>query len=484
MPNKLLRVGVPTYWGNLTPALQHTAYADALLSNQFESLVREGRGGTILPNLATEWSFNDDSTVFRFKLDGQRKFSDGHRLTAQDVKNAWELGLTLQPRSANSSLRDVFYLVEGFDRFEADKKLSGVRVLDSSTGEVRFVKPFRTALSEFSTGRMAIFRLVGDAPVGTGPFVIKSSNDNRLDMTKNPYYTGPLGFSNVEVKIVDPKSAGKALASGEVDVYAFADRADIGDCSQSGINVSCVTGMESGHLTVSLNGLKGRVLENAQLRLAVQYLIHSSVNKDILPVNYRNNLDIDPQPYLPLQAGRLDRAEVDKIVASGQAYVPALIAASEARPFYLVTSEMNNWVQKILEQADVKFAANSGWIDTKVRMGMFYKTHEPDIIVGGSSIASGDPDGLFHSLSRDGAIHSPMIFRKKVSDLLESGRSILDQSMLDAHYKQVSLAFLQSVPYVHVGFVRGMHAYNPKKVQIVNSVREREGNQFTLFNPL
>ncbi len=115
---------------------------------------------------------------------------------------------------------------------------------------------------------------------------------------------------------------------------------------------------------------------------------------------------------------------------------------------------------------------------------MFYKTFEPDILVGGSSIASGDPDGLFHSLAKDGAIHSPMFFREEVSNLLDEGRSILNLNDLDSHYQKVSIKFLEEVPYVHVGFVRGMHAYNRNRVRLVDSVKERESNQFTMFSPL
>lgn len=476
-----LNVGVPTYWGNLIPALQHTAYADALLVNQFESLVREGRGGTILPGLATEWSFNNDFTVFTFKIDTEKKFSDGQALAASDVKLAWEYGLDLQPRSSNSSLRDVLYLVHGFDEFERTKTLKGIKVVDKETIEIQFVKPFRTALSEFATGRMAIFRMVGGKPIGTGPYILEEESETELKLVENIFSSEPPGFNTVHVRIVEPQNARDALSAGLIEVYAFADRADVGACD--GVSVSCITGMESGHLTISLNGLPRRIFSDPALRLAAQYLLHSKISKELLPNNYRTNLQIDAQPYLPLQAGRLPEEEVSQLLSAGREHVNALVSASHQTPLFLVTSEMNNWVQTLFETFGVKFTSNSGAIETKNRMEMFYKTFEPDIIVGGSSIASGDPDGLFHSLSKDGAIYSPMIYRKAVSDLLESGRSIIDQGSLDSHYRQVSVQFLKTVPYVHVGFVRGMHAFNPKKVSIVDSVKEREGNQFTLFKP-
>ncbi len=364
-----LRVGCPTYWGNLVPALQHTAYADALLSNQFESLVREGRGGTILPGLAKSWTVSEDLTTFTFTLDTSRKFSDGTSLSAQDVKKAWEHGLSLTPQSANSSLQDVLYLVEGFEEFTHTKSLRGIKVIDKATIQIRFKKPFRTALSEFATGRMAIFKISNNLQIGTGPYIIDSSNDSKLTFRRNLYFKDQAGYSKVEVTIVDPQSAMHALESGEIDVYAFADRANIPACGPGKVtSISCVSGMESGHLTLTLNGLKNRFFSNREHRLAFQYLIHKHIKLEKLPPNYQQNLTLDPQPYLPLQAGRLDDSLVQELVAKGKPFVPAFVRATQKNPLLIVTSEMNNWVQDLMEKLGVKFTSNSGWIETRQRI--------------------------------------------------------------------------------------------------------------------
>src|SRR5712691_1772011 len=46
---------------------------------------------TVVPDLATEWSWNEDGTALTFKLRQGVKWHDGKPFTAQDVKCTWDL---------------------------------------------------------------------------------------------------------------------------------------------------------------------------------------------------------------------------------------------------------------------------------------------------------------------------------------------------------------------------------------------------------
>ena len=155
---KVLKVGFPEYWGeNMSPSLQHTIYADAMLANQFESLVSIGPAGSIKPQAAREWKASADKRIYTFKIDTSRKFSNGKNLSAKDFKDSWEYGLTLDPKSANSSLQDILYKVVGYEDFEKTKHLSGLRVIDDETFEVEFKNSFRAALTNLAGSRMSAF---------------------------------------------------------------------------------------------------------------------------------------------------------------------------------------------------------------------------------------------------------------------------------------------------------------------------------------
>jgi ABC-type oligopeptide transport system substrate-binding subunit len=246
-------VGFPHPWGNLTPALQHTTYADALIKNQFESLVRVGHGGKVDPLAATSWTISDDYRVFTFKIDRTRRFSDGNSLSAVHFKEAWEYALTLQPKSANSSLQDVLYKVEGYEDFEKTKTLEGLVVIDDETFQVRFHTPFRMALDRLCGGRFGVFRRSGEKYLGTGAYVIEEISDGSLALHHNPFHTSQTHYKNIEVKVIDSVRAAEALAKGEIDVYASAQTVETH--SKSNDSVEYVAGDEVSHSNLYLNGL-------------------------------------------------------------------------------------------------------------------------------------------------------------------------------------------------------------------------------------
>ena len=59
-------------------------------NSTFNGLVSMGTDGEAAPELATEWSSNDDSSEWTFKLREGVKFHDGSDFTADDVKFTWE----------------------------------------------------------------------------------------------------------------------------------------------------------------------------------------------------------------------------------------------------------------------------------------------------------------------------------------------------------------------------------------------------------
>ncbi len=63
---------------------------------------KQNRLDTIVPDLATEWTWNTDQTALTFKLRHGVKWHDGKPFTAADVKCTWDL---LIGKGANGRLR-------------------------------------------------------------------------------------------------------------------------------------------------------------------------------------------------------------------------------------------------------------------------------------------------------------------------------------------------------------------------------------------
>ena len=483
-PVRTLNVAYPSYWGNLEPALQHTAYADELLANEFEPLVREGAGGAIVPGLAESWVVSQDFRRFTFRLREGVRFSDGTVLTASMVKSSWEEGLRLQPKSANSSLQDVLYLVQGYNEFNLTGALTGIRVDGARTIHVDFVRPFRTALTEFATGRMSIFNRVNGRALGTGPYVIQSSDPNRLRLIRNPHFLSDEGFAEVSIVALPQTEAAQAVSNGQIDVYAFANADSLASCAAGPSQIHCHHGNESKHVVADLNGLPGRLFSDIRHRLAFQYLVHSALKQQNRLDRLFASASIDPQPYLPLQSGRLPDARAHELLERGAPFVERFLAAARASPLYVMTSPSTNEFLQLLVELGVATTRSSGQVELEERLRNYYQTFGPDVITGGSSVSSGDPDGLFHVLASDGAIASPMIIRPRVSRLLQDGRSITNLELLPAHYSLVSEAVLEEVPFVHLGFGRNVYVYNRSRVRPVDSVPGREARSLLSFVPV
>jgi ABC-type transport system substrate-binding protein len=476
---RVLRVAYPGEWSDLVPTLQRTAYADALLHNQFEPLVVLGGNGTVQPLAAKSWTMSDDKRVFTFDIDTDRKFSNGENLSAQHFKDSWEYSLRTEARSANNSLLDVLYKIEGYK--EGAHSLSGLRVIDDKTLEITFKKSFRMALSHLGGTRMAAFVKEGDKFLGTGPYVINEISPRELNLYKNKHSQEETPYSKVNVKVMEPDQSQEALKAGVIDLYAFAEVGQVRSCQDELIH--CVSGSENRHMGVALNGKEGRLFSNPKFRKAFQYLFFEGFSLEDIPEKDRVKSQIDPQIYLPLQAGHLAEDEVQSIIEEGKPYVDEFIEATKKTPLLLTHTEGTAWYRAFLKKRGIALSEKSKEVSGMELMNTYYKTHEPDILPLYLSVFSGDPDGIYHALGKNGAIGSPMIERKKVSDLLEEGRRILDFDQLDSHYKKVSRAVLEEVPFVHLGFLKEMVILRNDKVQTSTNYISRETGRFTDYSP-
>ncbi len=478
----ILKVGYPGEWNDLVPSLQHTAYADALMHNQFEPLVILGKSGTIDGMGAKSWTVSDDKKVFTFTIDTSRKFSNGVALTAKHYKNSWEHSLKLDSKSANNSLLDVLYKIEGFENHKKSGGVSGVEAVDDKTLKVTFKKPFRMALSHLGGTRMAAFIKEGNKYIGTGPYVINSINKEEVMLTRNQYNPDDYYYEKVNVKVVPFDKSREALKKGEIDLYAFAEVAQVDSCGDK--NISCVSGTENRHMTLVLNGQKGRLLNNPNHRKAFQYLFFDGFTSEDIPRKDRMKSQIEPQIFLPLQAGNISKEKVDEIISEGKPHLESFVKATQKHPLYFAHTKGTKWLHDYLIKKGVKLSDKTKEVPGRDLLQMYYKGYEPDVLPMYLSVFSGDPDGIYHAIGLKGAISSPMLHRKKVTDLLEEGRKILDFDKVDPHYKKVSEAVLREVPFIHIGFLKDMVILRNDRIQVKKNYLSREGGRFTTFRPV
>lgn len=213
-------VGDPTVWPVNPPGL----ISDIMVGKvMFNTLVRFSfeDGSTVVPDLATDWKVNDDSTVWTFYLRDDVRWHDGEKFTADDVV------FTV------NALRDPAIASRWGDAFVT---LDDIVALDDYTVEFTFEQPFAPLLSTLAYNLSMVPKHVLEDmdlstptgptafvtnPIGTGPykFVEQVSGSHITVEAYEDYHEGPANISDVTFKVIPDVNAQVAqLLTGELDI--------------------------------------------------------------------------------------------------------------------------------------------------------------------------------------------------------------------------------------------------------------------------
>lgn len=163
------------------------------------------------PALADYWYKDPQGLFHRFMLRKGVRFHHGEELTAEDVK--FSLERILDPANASPYAEYFLDRVVGAREFNSGKarEVTGFRVVDSLTFQIRWTRPYAMALSLLSMPFCKILprdrvleqeRGFFQKPAGTGPFMFEEwVRDNRLEivgvrLARNPGYFG--GIPHIE----------------------------------------------------------------------------------------------------------------------------------------------------------------------------------------------------------------------------------------------------------------------------------------------
>ncbi|MGD9615991.1 MAG: ABC transporter substrate-binding protein [Alphaproteobacteria bacterium] len=177
----------------------------------------QSRLDAIVPDLATEWAWNEDGTALTFKLRQGVRWHDGRPFTAGDVLCTWDLLLEKAPEKLRANpLRTVY---DNLDRVSADGEY-----------EVTFhVKRPQPGLPmQLAGGFAAIYPChvpparMRTHPIGTGPFkFVEYKPNEHIKVARNPEYWKPDRpyLDGIEYPIIrNPATAVLAFVSGKVDM--------------------------------------------------------------------------------------------------------------------------------------------------------------------------------------------------------------------------------------------------------------------------
>nr|PZN57878.1 MAG: peptide ABC transporter substrate-binding protein [Chloroflexota bacterium] len=215
------------------------------LAKIWSTLVSWNEDSTALtPQLATEWTPNEDATLWTIKLREGVLWHDGEPMTAEDVK--FSLELAYHPDAATTfpsfSQLTADQFVGGAEYLagEADE-IAGIRVVDDTTLEFEFVQPNprlpfsllfvwvlpEHALADLNPADYQTTDWFHTVAIGTGPFMHDEFEaDQFWALVPNPnYWNGkPLLDRLINRYFRDATAAVLALESGDIHfTYVTAD---------------------------------------------------------------------------------------------------------------------------------------------------------------------------------------------------------------------------------------------------------------------
>jgi peptide/nickel transport system substrate-binding protein len=222
-PGGILKMYSPDSPASMSILEEGTVFAQGPMMGVFNNLVmfdqqvKQNSRQSIVPDLATGWSWNEDGTALTLSLRQGVKWHDGKPFTARDVECTWDL-----------------ILEKSSDKLRVNQRKSWYRNLErvSTNGDYEVTFHLKRPQPAFpmllADGHSAIYpyhvpaRDMRGHPIGTGPFkFVEFKPNERITVARNPDYWKPgrPHLDGIEYTIIrDRSTAALAFISGKFDM--------------------------------------------------------------------------------------------------------------------------------------------------------------------------------------------------------------------------------------------------------------------------
>ncbi|MDB5059646.1 MAG: extracellular solute-binding protein family 5 [Chloroflexi bacterium] len=434
---------------NFDPIATFTLAWGMICSNVFDALVYRGDDLKIHMDLglASDWKYLNQNTL-RFSLRKGVTFQDGEPFNAAAVKYT-------------------------FDRLLGPLGQKGAQYFQYKTiKEVKIVNPYTVDFITKAPDPVLVTKLAGYGamivppayikqhgdtyfathPIGTGAYQVTSYVPNlKVDLVRyNKYWRGPAKMAKVEYRFIQEDATRIAeLQTGHIDIM---QKVAIGQTSviksSSSLHLYPV-----GSATVEGIFLNGRIspTNNLAVRQAINYAIDTkSIIKDVLngygkqvstwqsSFSFGNDPSLAPYPYNPDKAKSL----IASAHLKGSPTVTFSIDGTDT-VFKQIAEVIVAELQQVGITVNLQTLNPTVMYNTKIPTGKYGNMAE--FVWGGWTL---DFDSTAYSLYHTGEFYNPGYSNPVVNNLLEAGRTTLDQSSRLATYKKLDSVLYHDVPNV------------------------------------
>lgn len=432
----------------------------------YEGLVETAADFSTRPLLAKSWTISDDGLTYTFDLN-KAKWQDGQDFTSADVAYS----LIEFNAKASPMFRAAGSLIDKIDTPAPDKVIihlkqsSGTFLLSLACIQGGSIMPEHI----FKGTDPRMNPASNNAPVGTGPFMLKSwRRGDVIELTRNPNYwaAGKPYLDGVIAKIM-PQATSRlqALQSGEIDFIqgwnmAPSDEAVVKQNADLKLEK---TGYAPAAIVVGFN-LKKPILSDARVRQALfmatdrDYLLKTSWFGDgevsVQPFNdsitWAKNPDIDFRKLYPFSYDKAAKAldEAGYPLKNGSRFAVHIIVASDSPERTQVALALKSMWRTI--GVDVQIDT----VERTVYINQVYTTHSFEINIEGLN-TFGDPalgitriyatDAIGRILGNASSYSNP-----EVDTLFSSAEKIADVKKRGDLYKQATAILAKDIPVMPI----------------------------------
>lgn len=434
-----LTIDLPNDAATLDPHLQWNTDSYTIYRNIFDNLLTRDTSGEIVPQIATAWNYENDTTLV-LKIRDDVTFQDGSKLTADDV--AFSISRIIDPALKSPQLSQ-------FDQ------IATAEVVDPTTVRITTKSAYPALLAQLvklSIVPKAYVEKVGDAefnlkPMGSGPYELaewKKGIETDLK-ANNSYWRGQPPFETVVFRAVPDVSTRIAdLKTGKADLVR-----DVPPDQATSIENDPNTKLLSvpteriGYLYINA---EAGPTEDVRVRQAIAYAIDKQGLVDALlegygaPVNVLGATPIfgytdavEGYSYDPDKA-----SELIKEAGAEGAKLEFLTSPSYPRAVVEAIQQMLNDVG-----LDVEISSSDQATFLKRRQGD--PANAGSLAYGAWSCACQDADGIIFPLFRTGSIWAKYS-NPQYDALVDAARSTLDEDERKDLYEQAYEILREDVP--------------------------------------
>lgn len=434
-----LTIDLPNDAATLDPHLQWNTDSYTIYRNIFDNLLTRDAEGNIVPQIATEWKYLDDTTI-EFQIREGVTFQDGTPLTAEDV--AFSIMRIINPELKSPQLSQ-FNLI-------ATAEATG-----PNTVKVTTKSPYPALLAQLvklSIVPKAYVEKVGNEqfnlkPVGSGPYqLVEWEKGVETDLKANEnYWRGTPPFQSVTFRAVPDVSTRIAdLKTGKADLIRDVPPDQTGSVSGAdGAQILSVPTERIGYLYI--NAESGPTAD-VRVRQAIAYAIDRDALITALFEGYADPVNIIGAPPI---FGFTDQVtgypyDLDK--------AKSLIkeAGVEGAKVEFITSPSYNQalvqaIQQMVNDAGLSVEISNSDQATFLKRRQGPADNAGGLAVGAWSCACQDADGIIFPLFRTGSIWAKYS-NPDYDTLVDSARSTLDKDQRMSDYAKAYEILKQDVP--------------------------------------